>query len=412
MTIFTLPDLGEGLPDAEIIEWRVAVGDHIKLDEALVSMETAKAVVDIPSPYTGIISKLYGQSGDVIETGNPLVAYTLEGEEADKEEDGKKEEDDKGGAQHTAPPRDTGTVVGKMETSDRLVNENLATVSGVKVTPAVRAIARKLRVNLAAVKPSGSNAVVTRADVEKAALNPQALLKRSAQAPRSVAPAVAAPAWDTPHKSEWQAVRGTRRAMARVMSEAHAQVVPTSIMDDADIHLWSKGQDMTLRLLRSLWAGAQAEPGLNAWYDAEKNMRMLHKGMDVGMAVDTPDGLFAAALRDVHTRSATDIRQALNELKQNVENRSIPAADLKNYTIMLSNFGRFAGRYATPVITPPCVAIIAAGKAREVFVPVPNGYAATHRIIPLSLSFDHRACTGGEAARFLGAMMDDLALPK
>ncbi len=395
MTIFNLPDLGEGLPDAEIVAWHVAVGDHLKLDQALVSVETAKAVVEIPSPYTGIISKLYGQPGDVIETGEPLVGFTLEGEE-DK--------------QAAEPPPDTGTVVGKMEASDRLVNETLTTVSGVKVTPAVRAMARKLKVNLAAVNPTGSNGVVTRADVEKAASNPQALLKPSAPTPARAKPA-ATPSWATPHDSEWESVRGTRRSMARVMSESHAQVVPTSIMDDADIHRWSKGQDMTVRLLRSLWAGAQAEPGLNAWYDADKDMRMIHKGMDVGMAVDTPDGLFAAALRDVHSGSATDIRKALDLLKHNVENRSIPPADLKNYTIMLSNFGKFAGRYATPVITPPCVSIVAAGKARSEFVPVPNGYAATHLIIPLSLTFDHRACTGGEAAQFLGAMMDDLELP-
>lgn len=396
MTIFKLPDLGEGLPDAEVIQWHVAVGDDIKLDQPLVSMETAKAVVEIPSPYTGNISKLYGQTGDVIETGEPLVGFTLEGEEETKQAE---------------PKLDSGTVVGKMETSDKLVNERLSTVSGVKVTPAVRAMARKLKVNLAAVKPSGGNGVVTRADVENAARDPQSLLKPSITTPERTAPA-AVPAWTDPHNSDWEPVRGTRRTMARVMSESHAQVVPTSIMDDADINLWSKGQDMTVRLLRSLWAGAQAEPGLNAWYDAGKNMRMIHKGMDVGMAVDTPDGLFAAALRDVHAGSAKDIRNSLNLLKQNVENRSIPSDDLKNYTIMLSNFGKYAGRYATPVITPPCVSIIAAGKARNEFVSIRNGYAATHRIIPLSLTFDHRACTGGEAARFLGAMIDDLELPQ
>lgn len=168
---------------------------------------------------------------------------------------------------------------------------------------------------------------------------------------------------------------------------------------------------MTVRLLRSIWAGAQAEPGLNAWYDAAQNMRMIHKGMDVGVAVDTPDGLFAAALRNVHAGSAADIRNALTRLKHNVENRSIPPADLKNYTIMLSNFGMFAGRYATPVITPPCVSIIAAGKARNEVVAVLGGFEV-HRILPLSLTFDHRACTGGEAARFLRAMIDDLGLPE
>ena len=181
--------------------------------------------------------------------------------------------------------------------------------------------------------------------------------------------------------------------------------------DDADIHAWRHGQDITVRLLRSLWAGAAAEPGLNAWFDGEQNMRVLHKRMDVGVAVDTPEGLFVAALRGIHQSSEAMLRESLDRLRDNVVNRSIPPEDLKDYTIMLSNFGVFAGRYATPIITPPCVAIIAAGKIRQEVVPVLGGFEV-HRIIPLSLTFDHRAVTGGEAARFLKAMLDDLALPE
>jgi len=390
MKIFRLPDLGEGLPDAEIVKWHVATGDQIMLDEALVSMETAKAVVEVPSPYSGEVSKLYGQAGDVIETGHPLAGFKVEGENDDPE-----------------PLTQTATVVGKMAASDSVISEPLTSVGGVKVTPAVRAIAHKLRVDLAAVAPSGKDGVVTRADIENAARNPGALLKPAGPVAASTTPSLPGHA-----DGEWEPIRGPRRTMARVMAESHAQVVPTSIMDDADIHRWSRGEDMTIRLLRAILAGAQAEPGLNAWYDAVTNMRMIHKGMDVGMAVDTLDGLFAAALRDVHSGSAEDIRNALTNLKQNIENRSIPPDDLKNYTIMLSNFGKYAGRYATPVITPPCVSIIAAGKARNEVVSIRNGYAATHRIIPLSLTFDHRACTGGEAARFFKAMIDDLEMPK
>ncbi len=245
--------------------------------------------------------------------------------------------------------------------------------------------------DLARVTPTGKDGVVTRADLERAAKAP--------------APAPAATA-----TGEWEAIRGTRRTMARVMSQAQAQVVHTSLMDDADLHAWTPGQDVTVRLLRALWAGAQVEPGLNAWYDGDKGMRMIHKGMDVGMAVDTPDGLFAAALRNVHNSTPDQVRASVNRLKENVKNRSIPPEDLRDYTIMLSNFGVFAGRYATPIISPPCVCIVAAGKTRHEVVPVLGGMEV-HRIMPLSLTFDHRACTGGEAARFLKAMLEDLALP-
>lgn len=419
MKIFKLPDLGEGLPDAEIVEWLVAEGDEIRTDDPLVSMETAKAVVEVPSPYTGRVAKLFGQAGDVIETGSPLAGFDVEGEEpaaAPAPEPAK--------AAATPPAAsegrsDSGTVVGQMESSDRVVTDSLSTVSGVKVTPAVRALARKLKVDLANVRPTGPDGVVTRADVEEAARNPApepAAPPAAPAAPPTRAPAAAAkkasPPAPTaaPPSGEWEPIRGTRRTMARVMSESHAKVVATSIMDDADIHAWAHGQDITVRLLRSLWAGARAEPGLNAWYDGDQSMRMLHKGMHVGMAVDTEDGLFVAAVRDVHASSAADLRAAIDRLRDNVVNRSIPPDDLKGYTIMLSNFGVFAGRYATPIIAPPCVAIVAAGKLRNEVVPVLGGFEV-HRVIPLSLTFDHRAVTGGEAARFLRAMLTDLAQP-
>lgn len=419
MKIFNLPDLGEGLPDAEIVEWLVSEGDEIKLDDPLVSMETAKAVVEVPSPFTGKVTKFYGQPGDVIETGEPLAGFEVDGEapEADGKEAKPKEAEQPAKAEEKSEPEkkpepeekteaareDSGTVVGAMESSDAVVNDAMSSVGGRKVTPAVRALARKLKVDLSTVEPSGKGGVVTRADVEAAARNPQA-----AKAKQPAAPAAqkrAAPS------GEWEPIKGTRRTMARIMSESHAQVVATSIMDDADIHAWRHGQDITVRLLRSLWAGAQAEPGLNAWYDGEQNMRIVHKGMDVGMAVDTEDGLFVAALRDIHSTTAAELRKAINRLRDNVVARSIPPEDMKDYTIMLSNFGVFAGRYATPIIAPPCVAIIAAGKLRNEVVPVLGGFEV-HRTIPLSLTFDHRAVTGGEAARFLKGMLGDLALPE
>ncbi len=409
MKIFRLPDLGEGLPDAEIVEWLVKEGDEIKLDDPLVSMETAKAVVEVPSPFTGKVAKLYGRSGDVIETGKPLAGFEVEGAQNDDDTPAEEPpaEPEQASETGTEPLReDSGTVVGAMETSEAVVAEAVSTVGGVKVTPAVRALARKLRVDLATVSATGKDGVVTKADIENAAKNPQA--QRPATAAR---PATARAATPPPPSGEWEPIRGTRRTMARVMSESHTQVVATTLMDDADIHQWAFGQDITVRLLRSLWAGAKLEPGLNAWYDGKQNMRMIHKGMDIGMAVDTPDGLFAAALRKVHNSSAVDIRAAIDRLKENVKNRSIPPQDLKDYTIMFSNFGVFAGRYATPIINPPCVCIVAAGKLVNEVVPVLGGFEV-HRVIPLSLTFDHRACTGGEAARFLKAMMEDLALPE
>jgi 2-oxoisovalerate dehydrogenase E2 component (dihydrolipoyl transacylase) len=310
-----------------------------------------------------------------------------------------------------------------------VLRERTSTIGGARVTPAVRALARKLKVDIAQVSASGSDGVITAADVRKAAessttsATPRsdatapatpAVSPTESRAPKPVdrrqAPAPASTPAATP-SGEWEPVRGTRRTMARVMSESHKSVVPTTLMDDADIHAWRPGEDITARLLRALWAGARVEPGLNAWYDGENSVRMIHKNMHVGMAVDTADGLFVAALRNVNQSDRQQLRGEIDRLRENASNRTIPPEDLKDYTIVLSNFGKFAGRYATPVVTPPCVAIVAAGKLRHEVVPVLGG-VEVHRMIPLSLTFDHRACTGGEAARFLKAMIDDLALAK
>src|SRR6056297_316605 len=409
MNTFNLPDLGEGLPDAEIVEWLVAEGDDVKVDDPIVSMETAKAVVEVPSPYSGKVDRFHGQAGDVIKTGAPLVDFDT-GEGSDEAKSAGQAGDERA---------DTGTVVGNVTTSDEVVKQTHSSVGGVKVTPAVRALARKLKVDLGSVQATGPEGVVTSSDVRKAAEQGptrEPAAGKSAQEPaRPEAPkgdddrsgsTQKAPAAEPP-SGDWEPMRGTRRTMARAMSESHARVVATTIMDDADIHSWQPGEDITVRLLRSLWAGAQSEPGLNAWYDDEQNMRMIHKGMHVGMAVDTAEGLFVARLKDVHSSDRQQMRGQINRLRDNVKNRSIPPEDLKDYTIMLSNFGVFAGRYATPIINPPCVAIVAAGVLRHEVVPVLGGMEA-HRTLPLSLTFDHRVCTGGEAARFLKAMIEDL----
>lgn len=205
-------------------------------------------------------------------------------------------------------------------------------------------------------------------------------------------------------------LKGVRRNMARVMADAHSKVVPTTLSDDADINAWAPGNDITVRLIRAIVAACKTVPALNAWFDGEALTRTLHPHVDIGIAVDTDDGLFVPALRNADMLDARGVREAVNRLRTQVADRSIAASELSGYTISLSNFGMFAGRYATPVVVPPCVAIVAAGKGRHQMTPEMGGFAS-HKVIPLSLTFDHRACTGGEAARFLKAMLDDLSQP-
>jgi 2-oxoisovalerate dehydrogenase E2 component (dihydrolipoyl transacylase) len=433
---FLLPDLGEGLPDAEIVEWLVPVGGAVKLDQPLVSMETAKAVVEVPSPFSGTLLKIYGEAGSVIVTGTPLADFALnDGPQRAAGHDTGHHAAHTPAVAHAPAPvvalaaapaqtsapaarADAGTVVGAMQASDHVQTQGLVEIAGVKAMPAVRALAKKMGVDMASVWATGVAGSVTLDDVKRAAANPveraaaPAVISKpfaqispaSATPPaRAVANAAVINDVDTP-------MRGVRRNMARIMAQAHSEVVPTTLMDDADIYAWMPGNDITIRLLRALVIACQKEPALNSWLNAKEGTLRRHSKVDVGIAVDTDDGLFVPALRGAERLSAVQIRAELDRIRAQVKTRSIPAEDLTGYTISLSNFGVFAGKYATPIVVPPCVAIVAAGKLYWQAVPVMGGFEA-HRYIPLSLTFDHRACTGGEAARFLRAMLDDLALP-
>jgi len=447
---FHLPDLGEGLPDATIVEWHVKEGDYIKLDAPLCSMETAKAVVDVPSPYTGTVKKLHGAPGDIIETGAALADFEPDPnakQRAEAEATGHHHGPKKAEAPAPAPApapaakaatadrEDEGTVVGAMVSGSHVHVEQAASIGGVKAVPAVRALAKKLKVDLARVRPTGADGVVTMKDVKDAAANGSAPLGAAparavpASAGRHLAPELPEPgpapsrtavslagkAVRTAPPSQQasgqpEQLKGVRRNMARVMADAHAQVVPTTLVDDADLHAWIGKQDITARLIRAIVAACKAVPALNAWFDGKNLTRTMHPQVDIGIAVDTEDGLFVPALRNADVLDGAGIRAAIKRLRSSVEDRSIPASELSGYTISLSNFGMFAGRYATPVVVPPTVAIIGAGKLCHDVVAVMGGIEV-HRRMPISLTFDHRAATGGEAARFLKALLDDLSLP-
>lgn len=164
---------------------------------------------------------------------------------------------------------------------------------------------------------------------------------------------------------------------------------------------------MTLRLIRTMVVACRAEPAINAWYDSHAVGRRVLEQIHLGIAVDTEDGLFVPVLRDVANRDPAGFRKALEALREAVRARTIAPEDLRGYTIALSNFGPFAGRYANPLVIPPTVAILGAGRIRAAAVAV-GGNTMVHRILPVSITFDHRAVTGGEATRFLGVVLDDL----
>lgn len=350
MSTFRLPDLGEGLQEAEIVAWHVAAGDHVVADQPLVSVETAKAVVEIPSPRSGRVAGLHGGVGDIVAIGADLVDFADDGE------------------------ADTGAIVGDLRPAGAP-----GTTVGVQAAPAVRALAARLGVDLAAITGSGPGGAVTTSDVEAAAAGVAAA----------------------------EPLRGVRRAMMQNMTRAGAEVVPATVMDEANVDNWAAEVDVTIRLARAIVAGAAAEPALNAWYDSQRLEIRRHQTIDLGIAMDTPDGLFVPVLRNVAARGDDDLRKGLEAMKRDVAARKVPPAELTGQTISLSNFGMIAGRHTALVVMPPQVAILGAGR----IMPMPrviDGKIRPCRVLPLSLTFDHRVVSGGEATRFLGAVIASL----
>ncbi len=371
MKYFKLPDLGEGLPEAEIVHWHIKVGDTVKTDQIMVEVETAKAIVEIPSPQDGTIVALFGQAGDIIHTGEPLVEF--ESSQSD----------------------DSGTVVGSLKQAESTASVDHFIIGAApssrqahhsRTTPAVRALAKRLNVDLEQLTPAPDKEFITATDIERAAALQQA-------------------------HGEAHVLKGVRRVMAKNMALSHAQVVPVTLVEDADIHDWSANSDLTMRLIHAIAQACKASPNLNAWFDGHSLSLRLMNEINIGIAVDSADGLFVPVLNNVGARTLTDLRKGLNQMRADIKQRSIPPSHMQGATITLSNFGTIAGRYANPVVVPPQVAIIGCGVARDEVV-ARDGKVEIRKTLPLSITFDHRAATGGEAARFMAALLEDLKMKK
>jgi len=345
---FCLPDLGEGLSEAEIVSWHVATGDRVVVDQPLVTVETDKAVVDIPSPRNGTVADCLGEPGDIVQVGDPLLHFS----------------DD-------AARRDSGAVAGELPRHE----------SRVQASPKARGRARELGVDLNQVTPSGPDGVIGLKDVEAASTGSL--------------PGAAG------------AISGVRRAMARRMADANDRVAHASVTDEADISAWQHPGSPMPRLIRAIGCACERAPGLNAWFDDQAQSLQVMTTVNLGIAMETAEGLFVPVLEDIRGKTPVAIVRELEILEKAVVERSVRPEALRGQSITLSNFGAIGGLHAEMVVVPPQVAIVGAGRSFERLVMI-DGTPATARILPLSVSFDHRVVTGVEACLFQNALIEDL----
>jgi 2-oxoisovalerate dehydrogenase E2 component (dihydrolipoyl transacylase) len=340
MNTFTLPDLGEGLNEAVVTEWIARPGERLTRGAPMLSVETAKAVVDIPAPEDLRLHQTLIAVGQALRVGQPLFTWSP----ADT-------------PQATAPD-DPGSVVGQISTATGETPDRTFLTGSRHYDADARARAEQ----------------------------------RCADSP------------DTP-RSATPRQEGARLQMQRNLASTHREVVPVTVFDEAR---WRQPPKSILpALVQALCQACRDVPVVNAWLEGESLQPREH--IHIGIAVDTAYGLVVPVLRHADRLPDDERAAALEALVLKAREQRLTAADRREAGITLSSYGGLGGRFATPLVTPPQVAILGVGSLRREYQPDKRGRPKTHYLLPVSLTFDHRALTGAEAIRFLNAFM--AALP-
>jgi pyruvate dehydrogenase E2 component (dihydrolipoamide acetyltransferase) len=408
---FKFPDIGEGLTEGEIVKWLVKEGDSIKEGQPLVEVETDKALAEIPSPRTGVVLKILGKEKEIIKVGQIIVVIGEKGEAV--------------AAPPPSRPKSVG-VVGELEEAPeeapavraKPVVEKPALVSEhALATPAVRALAKELGVDVSKVAGTGPEGRVLEKDVRQAVeakVKPAELEKKPAKVKK----------YDFYGYVDRIPLRGVRRSIAKAMVKSKYTAPHVTTMDEADVtELWAlrskekakaekRGIKLTILpfIIKAVIAGLVEHPYLNATLDDENEEVILKKYYNIGVAVDTPEGLMVPVVKNAKDKSIFQLAEELTQLSEKAKNRTIDLADLKGGSFTISNYGAVGGLQGTPIINHPEVAILGVGKIKELPV-VRDGKIEIRKIIFLSLSFDHRVVDGAEAVRFLNTVIEHLEDP-
>jgi 2-oxoisovalerate dehydrogenase E2 component (dihydrolipoyl transacylase) len=435
--VFALPDLGEGLEEAEVVQWLVAEGDVVELNQPLVEVNTAKALVEIPSPFDGRIAKLHAEAGAVVNVGSAFVTFEVEGADAEappddasqapagaqagvqaametSPEDAEAETPDPGdgepGANGGGGPRRRAVLVGygvaEEEDEAPAPGPVAAERTGpVAATPPVRRLAKDLGVDLATMQGSGPDGRITREDVERAAAS---------------ATAGPTPTW-ADGDVERIPVRGIRRLVAEKMARSVREIphVTTFLTVDCS-QLAAFREEMERRngrrvsplavVVRALVEVVGRHPLLNASFDQQASEIVVHRPVHVGVATDTERGLMVPVVRDAASKGILAMADEIARLSDAARAGSIGPDEMGGSTITVSNVGTFGAEYGTPIINHPESAILATGVI-EPRALVVDGEVVARPAMTMSLSFDHRLLDGAQAGRALRDLADLLESP-
>lgn len=392
------PDVGEGVTEGTLVKWLVKEGEEIKADQAIAEIETDKAIVEIPTPKSGKVSKLIGKVGDIIKVGSVLASLAIPGEVIAEV---------KARPEEIKPPeaRPSG-----------LKPEVVPKPGSILAAPSTRRLARELGVDISKVGGTGPGGRITDEDVRKAKEGPKK--PEIPEAPGiEVAPEIKA-------LEERIPVKGIRKTIGERMVFSKFTAPHVVSMDEADVtelvtlrekdkkFAEERGIKLTYLafIIKAATVALRQHPYLNASLDTTKNEIVLKRYYNIGIAVDTPEGLMVPVIKNADRKSILELAQETEKLAEEARTRKIKLPDLKGNTFTITNIGSIGGLFSTPIINPPDVAILGVHRIRD--MPwVIDGEVKVRKILPLVLSFDHRVLDGGQAARFMNTLIEHLKDP-
>jgi pyruvate dehydrogenase E2 component (dihydrolipoamide acetyltransferase) len=417
---FKLPDLGEGVHEGEVLAVHVSVGQEVKEGDIILEVETDKAAVEIPSPFTGTVSEVLVKPGDTVKVGDVMMIFS-NGEEAEVVDVQKSEE---------MPAEAAGTekVVSLTEAGKRK--------GPVPASPATRRLARELGVDLHRVTPTGSGGLVSADDVRAFADKGKEIVEAPAAAEviPAESPALTIPSPKLPDFSKWGPVervpfRSIRRATAKQMVIAWSQIPHVTSQDEVDItkletfrqkhkaEIEAEGGRLTMTVfaLKAVATALKTYPQFNATLDVEAGEIVIKNYYHIGVAVNTENGLIVPVVRDVDRKSIKELAVEIQDIVQKTRSRKISRDDLQGGTFTITNAGAMGGGYFAPIINFPEVAILGMGQGRLQPAVIDKGDGeheiAPRLIMPIVLCIDHRVLDGADAIKFLKMVIEALEDP-